>query len=217
MPPRRQPKSEHDKFLDREVVRRLLDAPRAAGRLRDYFLLSLMYYLALRSTEVTHLRPEYFNWRTKEVRIPSAKRKPKPGADVRPEAGGARPMIVVPILFGEAVMRAACAWAEKSGQAWMFPSRTHPSKPVSTRQVRYTFRMWAKATEVPDEVSSHSLRHSAGTHVYEIGGAAVRKAGGDPVVLVRDFMRHSDISITSIYLHSTRGTIEAARNAMGGL
>jgi hypothetical protein len=38
----------------------------------------------------------------------------------------------------------------------------------------------------------------------------------DPLVLIRDFMRHANIATTSIYLHSSPDTISAARKAMGG-
>lgn len=218
MPRRRKFKSEEDKFLSRDAVRRLLMGPYDAGSLRDYYLLSVMYYLALRSTEAVAMRPEFFDWRNRSVLIPTAKRKLKAGQISTSDKGGDRPLIRIPMLFGEAVLRGAASWAAENGSdgGWMFPSRSLPGVHILERQVRETFHRWSKAAGISDEVSSHSLRHSAGTHVYEMAGSGIRKSGGDPVVLIRDFMRHSDISITSIYLHSADGTIEAARKALSG-
>lgn len=211
-------KSEQHKHLSPEQVVALLDGPRRAGRERDYYLLSLAYYLALRGGEAVCLRPEQLSVTTAEAWIPSEKRKPKRGQKVCHYTG--RPIIRMPILFGDSVIRAADAWHERSktdsSSGWMFPSRSDPKRPISSRQFRLTFRLWAKAAGLPEEVSAHSLRHSAGTHVFETAGSSIRRAGADPVVLVRDFMRHANIATTSLYLHSTPGMVNAARNAMGG-
>jgi integrase len=211
---RRTPKAEKHKFLSRDAVGALLEGPRKAGRSRDYYLLSLAYYLALRGGEVNRLRPEHFNAADGEVYVPTEKRKVRKGMITCPHSG--MPLIRIPILFGDKVIEAALNWAREAKSEWLFPSRTVPGKPITTRQVRLTFKMWAKAAGLDPQVSAHSLRHSAGTHVNEIAGSRIRTAGGDPHVLVRDFMRHSDISITSIYLHSLSGSVDAARAAMRG-
>lgn len=209
-------KSEEHKHLTADQVQLLLNGPRMAGRERDYYLLSLAYYLALRGGEAVVLKPEHLNLRSSYAHIPSEKRKPRKGQPVCPSTG--RPLLRIPILFGDSVISAALQWAERnpSPSGFMFPSRVDPSKPITTRQFRLTFRLWAKAASLPEEVSAHSLRHSAGTHVYASAGAKIRASGADPLVLIRDFMRHANIATTSIYLHSSPDTIEAARKAMGG-
>ncbi len=188
--------------------------PYRAGRERDYYLLSLTYYLALREVETTWLRPEHFHLDEGEVHVPTAKRKPRKGEPV--DRITRKLLLSVPVLFGEDVMRAALSWAGRQGSTWLFPSRCKSDSPITTRQFRRTFHLWSKAAALPPEVSAHSLRHSAGTHVYEIAGGKIRAAGGDPIVLVRDFMRHTDVKTTDIYLHSTPTTIDAARAALRG-
>jgi integrase len=209
-------KSEKHKHLSVDQVQLLLNGPRMAGRERDYYLLSLAYYLALRGGEAVVLKPEHVNLSGVEAHIPSEKRKPKRGQPVCQSTG--RPMITIPILFGDSVIAGALQWAQRhpSPAGFMFPSRVDPTRPISTRQFRLTFRLWAKAAGLPEEVSAHSLRHSAGTHVYASAGAKIRASGADPLVLIRDFMRHANIATTSIYLHSSPDTISAARRAMGG-
>lgn len=192
----------------------LLEGPRAASRHRDYYLLSLCYYLALRGGEVAAMRPEYIDVDSGEAYVPSEKRKAKRGQPVCEYTK--RPLLKIPILFGDEVLRAAVRWSQGHGSAWMFPSRFNREKPISTRQVRLTWRLWARAAGLDARVSAHSLRHSSGTHVNEVAAARIQKAGGDPLVLVRDFMRHADIRTTSIYLHSTPSMVKAARDAMRG-
>lgn len=205
-------KAEAHKFLGRDQVIQLLSGPQQAGRARDYYLLSMMYYLALREAEAVYLRPEYLLLSANEALIPSVKRKPRKGMPTCPVTG--RLLIRIPILFGQGVIRSAVNWAQSSNSPWLFPSRSDPTKPLSTRQVRRTFSLWSRAAGLPVEVSAHSLRHSAGTHVLGIASKSIKEADGDPLLLVRDFMRHKDLKTTSIYLHSTPAVIAAARAAM---
>jgi integrase len=160
------------------------------------------YYLALRSTEAVAMRAEYIDIDHGEAWVPSAKKKVRPNHRVCKHTD--RPLIKVPILHGERVLASAVEWAK--GRDWMFPAARGDKGHMSTRQMRNVFKAWCREAGFDDRISAHSLRHSAGTHVQE--------AVGDDVVLIRDYMRHSNIAITNTYLHSTPTKVKKARESM---
>ena len=57
------------------------------------------------------------------------------------------------------------------------------------------FKYWLKSIQLPEQFSIHSLRHTYGTLCLDKGLS---------LTFVRDNLRHSNISITSQYLHLTR-------------
>lgn len=198
------PKPASLKFLDRRVVLNLLEHPRTHKKARDYFLLSLSYCLALRVCEAVALQAKYLRPEYGEVLVPTAKRKPRRG-DMIDESTG-RPLVAVPILFGAHIVQAAKRWA--GTRKFLFPARGTET-PISTRQATYTFHRWAKVAGLDRRVSPHSLRHSAATFVQEVVG--------DDIVLVRDFLRHSNVATTSEYLHKTPQALEKARERFRSL
>ncbi len=67
---------------------------------------------------------------------------------------------------------------------------------VATRcYMHVRMKYWLKQTDLPPHLSIHSLRHTYGT-------LCLNK--GLPLTFVRDNLRHSNISITSQYLHLTQ-------------
>ena len=57
------------------------------------------------------------------------------------------------------------------------------------------FKFWVHQTDLPTTLSIHSLRHTYGTQCLDKGLS---------LTFVRDNLRHSNISITSQYLHLTQ-------------
>lgn len=67
---------------------------------------------------------------------------------------------------------------------------------VATRcYMHIRFKWWLQMTDLPLELSIHSLRHTYGTLCLDKGLS---------LTFVRDNLRHSNISITSQYLHLTK-------------
>lgn len=67
---------------------------------------------------------------------------------------------------------------------------------VATRcYMHVRFKFWLHQTDLPPNLSIHSLRHTYGTLCLD---------KGLPLTFVRDNLRHSNISITSQYLHLTQ-------------
>lgn len=75
---------------------------------------------------------------------------------------------------------------------------------VATRcYMHVRFKFWLQQTDSPMNLSIHSLRHTYGT-------ICLNK--GLPLTFVRDNLRHSNISITSQYLHLTQESRDKVKN-----
>jgi site-specific recombinase XerD len=68
-------------------------------------------------------------------------------------------------------------------------------KTTSRSYMHTRFKMWLSRSGLPGTLSIHSLRHTYGTHCLDKGLS---------LTFVRDNLRHSNISITSQYLHLTK-------------
>ena len=74
---------------------------------------------------------------------------------------------------------------------------------VTSRSYMHTrFKAWVKSAGLPDSLSIHCLRHTYGTHCLDKGLS---------LTFVRDNLRHSNISITSQYLHLTKENREKVK------
>ncbi len=75
---------------------------------------------------------------------------------------------------------------------------------VATRCYMHSrFKFWIKQTELPATLSIHSLRHTYGTLCLDRGLS---------LTFVRDNLRHSNISITSQYLHLTQANRDKVKD-----
>lgn len=200
-------KPESAKYIPPDQVALLLRAPHEAGAARDGHLFACLFYLACRVGEAVLLRPDYFDLAHGCVRVPTLKKRrakktkttdeagrtiytpPTPEARAAAAAAGP-PLIEVPILPEAAEpLAAVAAWS--AGRFWCFPGgRT--GHPITVRLAETRFALWRDALKLDPAYTSHSLRHSCGSLL-----AARTK---DPV-LVRDFLRHSNVSTTNTYLH----------------
>ncbi len=79
----------------------------------------------------------------------------------------------------------------QSGNPYLFPSPRCNSKPLSRYQAYRIISGAAKAVNLEDHISCHSLRKTFGYHAW--------KQGQDPVVIMVLF-NHSSLSITKRYL-----------------
>lgn len=78
---------------------------------------------------------------------------------------------------------------------------SHSSYIFNTQRGQYSrtnahekLKEWLRIAKVRDGISCHSFRHSYATKCLD---------SGLPLTIVRDQLRHSDISVTSVYLHFT--------------
>lgn len=74
---------------------------------------------------------------------------------------------------------------------------------VTSRSYLHTrIKFWIKQANLPDHLSTHSLRHTYGTYCLDHGLS---------LKFVRDNLRHSNISVTSQYLHLTKKNREKVK------
>ena len=75
---------------------------------------------------------------------------------------------------------------------------------IPSRSYAHTrFKYWVNQVSLPDCLSIHSLRHTYGTICLDSGLS---------LTFVRDNLRHSNISITSQYLHLTKASRDKVKD-----
>lgn len=95
---------------------------------------------------------------------------------------------------------------ECPGHALVFASgRTH--KPIRRVSYNRQLRLAAKAAGIPDpdRVTSHMLRHTAGTLIGEVTGSELA---------VMHFLGHSDARVSRRYIHGKRRHVRSAAEAL---
>ncbi len=193
---------ETPRFLQWEQILALLDGAWRAENARDHNLLASMYLLGLRVGEAVRLRACHFDWEAKQVKVPTLRRRLDEKTRSRYEVDGLSglPLLPVPILSYEAVLRAIWRWGQH--RTWIFPG-ANPSHFLGERAASGIFKRWARAAGLDPRVSSHALRHTAASFLYE---------KTKDVVLVSQFLRHADVTTTS----RTYGFVDWSK-AEGGL
>lgn len=94
-------------------------------------------------------------------------------------------------------LRAKHATRERlSPDAPIFAGRA--GKPLSTRQVRHSFRVWQARASLPRAINFHAVRHTACTAVYE---------QTHDIRATQLFARHASIQTTTIYTHPSQGYV----------
>lgn len=164
--------------------------------LRDAAVLELLYSSGLRVSELVSLDRNGIDPAQRTVRVRGK--------------GDKERIVPVGIPALDAVQRwqslgrpvLAAADPARAGDALFLGAR---GGRLGDRAVRRVIRRWAVEAGIPKDVTPHTLRHSAATHLVE-GGADLRS--------VQDFLGHSSLATTQIYTHVSaerlRRTLEQA-------
>lgn len=75
---------------------------------------------------------------------------------------------------------------------WLFPG--YRGRPITTRQMEYRFKKYARRARLPGNATPHSLRHSIAVH-YLVNGA--------PITFVQRLLGHASLATTGIYTQLT--------------
>jgi site-specific recombinase XerD len=91
------------------------------------------------------------------------------------------------------------------GEEWLF--RNQRNRQFSRWGIRYLIKEYsdrarAKCNSIPKRVTPHSLRHSKAMHLLQ---------AGNPAVIIRDILGHSDIQSTEVY---AKADLEMKRKAL---
>ncbi|MBI4202429.1 MAG: tyrosine recombinase XerC [Chloroflexi bacterium] len=148
--------------------------------LRDSALLELLYGSGLRLAEVASLDLTNMDMVSRTVRVTGKGNKERSVPMGRPCVEALTRYLEVgrPMLQGQ-----------KSGQA-LFLNRYGGR--LSRRSVEAIVKRYALRGNLPDDVHTHTLRHSFATHLLD-GGADLR--------IVQELLGHSSPSTTQIYTH----------------
>jgi integrase/recombinase XerD len=164
-------------------VDRMLSLPRADPRgLRDRALLETLYGAGLRASEALGLRLQDIDLDVGFVRTVGKGEKER----------------VVPL--GRMAMDALRAYNERGRRLLGGAGRlkapelflNNRGQRLSRQGLHLIIKRYAREAGLPDDVSTHTLRHSFATHLLE-GGADLRS--------VQEMLGHADLSTTQIYTH----------------
>jgi integrase/recombinase XerD len=171
------------KVLTVAEVERMLAGPKADPRgLRDRALLETLYGAGLRASEVLSLRLQDVDLDVGFVRtigkgdrerVVPLGRKAIEAVRVYHQRGR-------PFLGGAGTLKAPELFLNNRGRR------------LSRQGLHLIIKRYAKEAGLPDDVSTHTLRHSFATHLLE-GGADLRA--------VQEMLGHADLSTTQIYTH----------------
>jgi integrase/recombinase XerD len=168
-------------YLSPDQARALLHAiDRASARgARDYALILGYLMLGRRNSEWRTVRWEDFERMGNEIIL---RWHGKGKQDQR---------LSVPRILWKAIN----AIPGQSHQGYLFTARG--GNPLSARAVGRILKKYARLAGLEwESIHVHTLRHSA---------AMLRKESGDDIQAISEFLRHSSLAITQIYLHKIEG------------
>ena len=173
-------------YLTVEGIKSVLDAVEASSRtgLRDLTLLSLMYDSAARVQEIADLSVNDFR-----AEKPSTLRLTGKGSKTR----------IVPLMSttSDLVSKYISIYHPSYRGEYNVPLFSNRKKEKLTRAgIAYILKKYIKIARekqpdlIPETVSPHGLRHSKSMHMLQ---------AGVPLIYIRDFLGHSEISTTEVY------------------
>ena len=173
-------------YLTIEGIKSVLDAVETSSRtgFRDLTLLSLMYDSAARVQEIADLSVNDFR-----AEKPSTLRLTGKGSKTR----------IVPLMSAtsDLVSKYISIYHPSYRGEYNVPLFSNRKKEKLTRAgITYILKKYVKIARekqpdlIPETVSPHGLRHSKSMHMLQ---------AGVPLIYIRDFLGHSEISTTEIY------------------
>ena len=173
-------------YLTIEGIKSVLDAVETSSRtgFRDLTLLSLMYDSAARVQEIADLSVNDFR-----AEKPSTLRLTGKGSKTR----------IVPLMSttSDLMSKYISIYHPSYRGEYNVPLFSNRKKEKLTRAgIAYILKKYIKIARekqpdlIPETVSPHGLRHSKSMHMLQ---------AGVPLIYIRDFLGHSEISTTEIY------------------
>lgn len=174
--------------LSAEEVARFLEAVPA---LRDRVALVTAYAAGLRVGEVSRLKPSAIDSKRMLILITAGK------------GGKDRYVMLSPRLLS--ILRSY--WCLTKPRHWLFPGR-NPDDPVSVATLQEACRKARQHAGLDKRVTTHVLRHSFATHLYE---------RGTDIRLIQVLLGHARLSSTERYTQVATNLIARARSPLDDL
>jgi site-specific recombinase XerD len=178
-------------LLTKEEVSRLIGVCTNA---KHKALLLLAYGSGLRSSEVVKLRVKDIDSREMRIFV-------KRGKSNRDH------YTVLSQTTLDALRDYWRAYRPHSPEGWLFPGTKNVGH-LTRAGVAFAFNLVLQKTNIPKEVSTHSLRHAFATHMLE---------DGVDLIKIKEMLGHGRINSTLIYLHLANVTkgIKSPADTMG--
>ena len=189
LPPRGRARK-RPKVLDREAVRKILEAPRC---LKHRALLTVVYGSGLRVSEVVHLKP---------CHIESAVDR----MVVRVEQGKGRKDRYT-LLSRHSLELLREYWRKYQPTDWLFFGFDR-SKPMARGSAQHIYNLACKAAGLGKRNGIHSLRHAFATHLLE---------QGTDLLVIKRCLGHSSLSTTAQYCHLSAEHLRKVRSPADSL
>lgn len=176
-------KSNLPRTLTIEEVGRLLAAPQATpGGLRDRALLETIYGAGLRASEALALRLQDLDLEGGFVRVLGK------GGKERVVPLGRKAIEAIRVYNARGRPQLGGAGRLKAPELFL----NTRGRRMSRQALHESVKRYARQAGLPEDVSTHTLRHCFATHLLE-GGADLRA--------VQEMLGHADLSTTQIYTH----------------
>lgn len=147
---------------------------------RNSAILELLYSSGLRLSEIEHLDVSNIDLRSRTVTVIGKGNKERS------------------VPFGKACARVIEEYLER-GRPHLLARKSdsalflnHQGTRLSRRSVQLLIKRYASEADLPDDVHTHTLRHSFATHLLD-GGADLR--------VVQELLGHSNLTTTQVYTH----------------
>jgi len=145
--------------------------------LKHKAIVSLLYSAGLRVSEVCKLKYEDINRKKMTIHIRPSKNRSERYA----------------ILSEKALTNLTEYWfAFKKPKDWLFPSSKKEGQPIVTKTVNTFIKDHEEKLKWKPRISSHTMRHCFGSHLYE---------NGVDIVSIKNALGHKSINSTMIYVH----------------
>jgi len=172
IPRHRKPRKLPD-ILTQKEVQALFNA---CDNLRDKCILMTLYGAGLRLSEVASLKVSDVHSDKMQLFIRNAK--------------GGKDRYALLSQANLEILRAY--WKAYHPKEWLFYSRNHTGKHITSRAVQNIFKKYVKKAKITKNVSVHTMRHSFATHLLE---------SGTSIYHIKQLLGHSNINTTCVYLH----------------
>lgn len=154
--------------------------------INDYYLILVGSLCGLRASEISAIRIKDLNQNSIIIIGKGSKKRSVP-------LGRRGKKAVVEFLN----LKRTVLKQQVDPDSFLFANRS--SRPFSRFTINRRFRLWVKRCGVSQSLSWHSLRHYSATFMLN---------NGFLINEVKDFLGHSSIATTSVYLHHTKQTRE---------
>jgi len=171
--------------LDREAVRRILEAPR---NLKHRALLTMVYGSGLRVSEVCRLRPHHIESAPDRmmVRVEQAK--------------GHKDRYTILPNRGLELLRQY--WRQYRPGPWLFFGYNR-AKPMCKQSAQMVYHQACRRAGVANARGIHSLRHAFATHMLE---------QGVDLFVIKRCLGHTALSTTAVYCHVSAERLRQVRS-----